>query len=175
MKNEEIFEEKLIELSNIPGIEIKIDTMWLLKKTMRENINSADIMIRILAIENYYQKNDYGFELYRRMQTKRVKQIREIPRFMEAHEEEFKQLIKSFEENGFKDECPLELNKNFEVFDGAHRLAAAIYFGIPKVSVKFSEKYYHKEYDYSLEWFKENGLEDFVPYILKKYNEIFDI
>ena len=164
--------KKLIELSNIPNIEILIDTKWLLKKAMKQNMNASDIMIRLLAIDNFYEKNDYGFELYNKMQKTRVSKIKEIPHRMKEYEEDFKVLIKSFEERGYDSSYPVDLNQNFEVFDGAHRLALAIYFNIEKIPVRFSEKYIDKEYDYSVQWFNENGLEDLVPFIMSKYNDI---
>ena len=66
----------------------------------------------------------------------------------------------------------MELNKRFEVFDGAHRLACAVAFNIHKIPVKFSQKYINKTYDYSLEWFRNNGLSNFETYIMEKYQEL---
>lgn len=48
--------------------ETILDTEWLFSHSMKQNINRADILVRMLAIDNYYQKNDFGFQLYDTMQ-----------------------------------------------------------------------------------------------------------
>ena len=82
--------------------------------------------------------------------------------------------IKSVSINGYINDSYLELNKNFEVFDGAHRLTCALAFNIEKIPVRFSEKYVNKNYDYSLDWFRNNGLAHMEEYILKKYKDLKD-
>ena len=164
--------EKLIELSNIPGVELFFNTKWLFKKTLGNNLKSADLIVRLLAIDNYFDKNNYGFKLYNTMQKTRLKNNLQIPNRAKDYETEFKNLIKSFKDKGYINGSPVELNKNFEVFDGAHRLVCAMAFNIEKIPVKFTSKYIDKEYDYSIDWFKSNGLIEFEQYILKKYDEL---
>lgn len=164
--------EKLLELSHIKGVNIYFDTKWLFNRTLRSDLNSVDLIIRLLAIDNYLGKNEFGFELYNKMQQKRIATNREIPKDNKDYENEFKKLIQSIEINGYDTEKPVELNKRFEVFDGAHRLACAVAFNIHKIPVKFSQKYINKTYDYSLEWFRNNGLSNFETYIMEKYQEL---
>ena len=166
--------DKLLELSSIEGVELFFDTKWLFNRTLGVNLNSADLLIRLLAIDNYMGKNNYGFNLYKKMQFKRIQVNSEIIYKKEDYEYEFKRLINSIETNGFDNKKKLALNKKYEVFDGAHRLACAIAFNIEKLPVEFNLKYIDKTYDYSLNWFKENGLEYFRPYIMNKYRELKD-
>ena len=44
--------EKLLELSHIKGVNIYFDTKWLFNRTLRSDLNSADLIIRLLAIDN---------------------------------------------------------------------------------------------------------------------------
>lgn len=162
---------KLLELSNIEGVEIYLDTKWLLNNTLGNNLNSADLLIRLLAIDEYFGKNDYGFKLYKKMQQTRLSKNKKIPP-REDDEIQFKKLIKSFEINGYDNNMPVELNKDFKVFDGSHRLACAVAFEIPKIPIRFSKKYINENYDYSIKWFNDNGLKDFEKYIIQKYNEL---
>lgn len=163
---------KLLELSNIEGVDIYFNTKWLFNRTLKSNLNSADLLVRLLAIDNYLNINDYGFDLYNKMQQKRICTNKRITNVNNNYEENFRKLIQSIEINGYDKNMPVELNKDFEVFDGAHRLSCAIAFNIEKIPVKFSEKYIDMHYDYSLKWFKENGLADFEVYIIKKYKDL---
>ena len=165
---------KLLELSNTEGVEIFFNTNWLFNKTLGKNLNSADLLIRLLAIDEYLGKNNFGFDLYNKMQLKRIEVNKKIPNPKDNYEYEFKSLIESIKKNGFYKESALELNKNFEVFDGAHRLSCAIAFNIKKLPVKFSKNYINKTYDYSIDWFRKNGLKTLEPYIINKYNELID-
>ena len=116
----------------------------------------------------------YIFDLYNKMQLKRIEVNKKIPNPKQNYEYEFKSLIESINKNGFYKESALELNKNFEVFDGAHRLSCAIAFNIKKLPVKFSKKYINNTYDYSINWFRKNGLGYLEPYIINKYNKLID-
>ena len=144
--------EKLCELSGINKCQIFLPTYYLYKKTMKDNYNACDIWVRFLAIDNYYKKNNDGFQIY--------------------NEVAFRNLIKSFETNGFLKEYPLQLNKDFMVIDGAHRLALALYMGIEMVPVCFNEKYYNVDFDYSLQWMIDNGFGKYKEKLLEQYNRI---
>ena len=55
-----------------------------------------DMIVRLLAVENYFGKNDYGFDFYRRMQASRKDEG-----WVDPAVERFRNLIKSYEENGY--------------------------------------------------------------------------
>ncbi len=162
----------LVELSNIPNVKIYFNTKWFLKHSMGENMNIADIMIRILAIENYYGKNDFGFKLYNKMQNIRVSSNPLIPQIRANNEERFRKIIKSFEKNNFIEDYPIIINEDFKLFNGTHRLACSLFFDIKQIPVKFEERTIEKHPDYSLEWFEKVGLGNYIPIIKKKYKEI---
>lgn len=75
-----------------------------------------DMAVRLMAIEEYQGKNDYGFDIYQRMQAHT--NFDWAPRF--------KNLIASYNEKGFDDSKPIELDCNHLIMDGAHRLALAV-------------------------------------------------
>ena len=70
--------DKLLELSSIEGVEIYFNTIWLFKRTLGKQLDNADLIIKLLAIDNYFKKNDYGFDLYEKMQYTRIKTNKEI-------------------------------------------------------------------------------------------------
>lgn len=164
--------EKLCELSCIDKCQIFLPTYYLYKKTMKNNYNACDIWVRFLAIDNYYKKNNDGFQIYNEVQHYRVNYKKVIPREQYDNEVAFRNLIKSFEINGFLKEYPLQLNKDFMVIDGAHRLALALYMGIEMVPVCFDAKYYNVDFDYSLQWMIDNGFGKYKEKLLEQYNRI---
>lgn len=168
-----INDNDLFNLIDIPNIKISIDTYWLFKHCMKDNFFNAHIMIRMIAIDCYYKKNDYGWNWYNEMQRKRVADNPRVPKHMAEHEEEFKQLIKSFEKNGFIEDNPIVLNQELLFIDGAHRLALALYFGIERVFITFNKEYYnHQSRDYSFDWFDEHDMGYVKEKAKEKYNEI---
>lgn len=167
--------DKLLELSKIEGTEIYMDTIWLFKRTLGQQIENADLLIKLLAIDNYFKKNNFGFKIYEKMQHIRTITNKEIPEQIKNKKwkMEFEDLIKSFEKDGYIKDYPVELSKDFRVFNGSHRLCCALAFNIKKIPVKFTEKYIDRIwYDYSKEWFKVNGLENVEKHIDKKYQEL---
>jgi hypothetical protein len=63
--------------ANISYKHIKCDVRELFFQQQRGNkFNRYDIVVRYLAIENYYKINDFGFNLYNKMQINRVGEIK---------------------------------------------------------------------------------------------------
>ena len=48
-------------------VSIVLNTKWAFMHFMHDNINRADILVRMLAIDDFYNKNDFGFNLYTEM------------------------------------------------------------------------------------------------------------
>lgn len=165
--------EKLLQIADNKNFKILLNTKWLLKNSMGNNMNASDVIVKIMAIENYFGKNNYGIDMYNKMQKIRVSENKLIEREKANNQENFVNLIKSFEKNGFNDKYPIELNKKFEVFEGSHRLACAIYFGIEEIPVTFNKYFWELTYDYSPEWFENSGMVEYIPYIKERYNKIF--
>ena len=134
------------------------------KKIKIANQQRIDIFIRILFIEWYYKKNDYGDRLY--------KQMREISNLNhKMWKERFIKLIQSFEENGFDKTKPLQITNNYRLCnDGAHRLACIIYFNITNVPVQinYTRKINFCDW-YGEKWLKENFNETDSKFILDMY------
>ena len=165
--------EKLFEIANNKNFKILLNTKWLLKNSMRNNMNASDIIVKLLAIEQYFGKNNFGMKLYNKMQKIRVSENKHIEREKANNQEKFISLINSFKKNGFWDKYPVELNKRFEIFEGSHRLACSLYFKISEIPVTFNTNLWDLEYDYSLEWFKKNNLTEYINVIKERYKNLF--
>lgn len=127
-----------------------------------------DTVVRYLAIENYFGKNDYGFKLYRKMQG-----LRGGSEYPDIAEKKFRKLIASFEEQGYNNNSEIVCDKNLKLLDGSHRLALALYFGIPTLSVHMKEESHQVEY--SEKWFIGVGFtQEERELIRKKANELID-
>lgn len=162
----------LCRLSQLRGISVYVNPMFLFMNTMGDNFNCADVLVRLLAIDCYYGKNKNGFDIYNEMQMKRVLKNPNVPNDRAYNQERFIELIKSFENNKFDDNYPIQINKEVEVLDGVHRLALSLYHHIDRVPVYFSESRLDRKVDYSLEWFKSEDMEKYIPDIIKKYEEL---
>lgn len=142
------------------SFETKISTNDLfLAQYNNGEFNAVDIVVKYLAIENYYGLNNYGFSLYEKMQTKRVG---------ENWNERFRNLIRSVEQNGYLEDFTIETDVNYSIHDGAHRLALAMFLKIPNVTIKpFNADKIRRSY--TIEWFMENGFsEDEIATIKEK-------
>ena len=131
--------------------------------------NRLDIAVKYLAVENYYGKNDFGWTLYKEMQKKRLNLDD-----MEAEIvlNKFKELIKSFEENGFLENSYIFCDEKLRIMDGAHRVALCLYFNIPFVQVRIVPKEF--DCNFGKEWFWETGFElDEIKRICRQYEDFF--
>ena len=88
-----------------------------------EGFNRYDMIVRLLAIENYYGKNEYGFNLYRKMQAARIGIDSVEPAVFR-----FRKLIESYENNGYDSSSEIELDSCLHLYDGSHRMAMALYY-----------------------------------------------
>lgn len=87
-----------------------------------EGFNRFDIIVRLLAIENYYGENDFGWDLYRKQQN-----IRKGSVDYENAESRFLALIKSYEEKGYDKTSNIQIGSDLRIWDGSHRIALAMY------------------------------------------------
>lgn len=130
--------------------------------------NRYDMIVRLLAIEEYYGKNNYGFDLYLRMQN-----IRSECKATQKGLDRFKKLIDSYEKNGYDHNSRIELDENLHLIDGSHRLALAMYHDIPIINCKIRS--YSLDVYYSIEWFRANDFSISECEILKaKYLELYN-
>lgn len=188
----------LRELSSIPNIDITIPTNWLLINSMSNNMNISDVMIRYLVVKEFYtstncsekellysQKGNMSYEiikklgfpmmaLYYKMQSKRAEYVKKITTIkVEESIYNFIELIEKVDKHGFDIKYPLEINQDFCLLDGAHRLALALYHKIPKIKVFFKNGLNFTP-NYSLQWFKDMNMFEYVDVIIDTYKSILE-
>lgn len=138
---------------DIPGVfpkTIRVNTNELLLCQYKEGLfNRYDIVVRLLAIEEYYGKNNYGFSLYEKMQNERTQDAS----YGRISTQRFIKLIESYEKNGYKEDSELIIDERLHLVDGSHRLALAIYFGVARLTVRIVKR--ENEVFYGKEWFSE--------------------
>ncbi|SFK44968.1 hypothetical protein [Succinivibrio dextrinosolvens] len=81
------------------------------------NYMQYDIALRVLALEEYFGNAQNGFNLYQKMQSGSGFNWKS----------RYKNLIQSYSSNGFNKANPIEVDHDFNIMDGAHRLALAYY------------------------------------------------
>lgn len=127
------------------------------------NYMHVDGAVRYLAIENYYGKDNNGFDLYRKMQA---------PSGFDWTQR-YEKLINSYEKNGFKDDNVLELDEHFAVMDGSHRLTLALYAQQEFIKAKIFKCERNRNFDY--DWFWKNDFSSQECHIIKaKSQEMFE-
>ena len=128
------------------------------------NFNAIDIIIKYLAIENYFGLNGFGFELYNKTQSLRTGK---------NWEKRFKALIESISK-GYDNESHIETDLNYSIHDGAHRVALALFFNQDNLPLRlFNTFLYRRPYD--LGWFYENDFsKEELDIIKTKLNELLE-
>ena len=116
-------------------------------------------------MENYYGLNDIGFGLYKKMQDLRVR-----TGYSSYAVERYKELILSVENNGYIEDSEIIVDKNLRLFDGAHRIALAIYHKIASVKIRILNR--EEEIKYGMEWFSQCFSEDECNILTKKFEQI---
>lgn len=86
--------------------------------------NDYRMAIRFLAIEQYLGKNDCGFDMYIRALSLHCSQ-----ETAKKRAEQFCRLIDDWSMSGYNSEYKVQLSQNYEIVDGNHRVALAMYFG----------------------------------------------
>lgn len=134
----------------------------------------VDLAVRYLAVENYYGKNDFGFELYRKMHTlgenygqnndaeryyQKLRKSGKFPRFgveKEEHSiEQFQNLIRSYEKNGYDPNSAIISDRNLMNMNGSHRVTLAVYNKQEFMSVQIQNSILKRRF--SIDWFWKKG------------------
>lgn len=108
-----------------------------------------DIILRLMAAEEFGDSRSFGTALYEKYREKRP-----AP---EKSERVFRELLLSMRRHGFKVELPIVVDQHGAIIDGAHRLACAIILDIPQVPVRLVSRRSHSFYEVRLEWFELHG------------------
>lgn len=92
------------------------------KLIQQEPYDNYALAVRFIAIENYYNKNDIGYDIYVKVfsQHCEVETARNrLKRFIS--------LIADWDKNGYRDENDILIDENYRRVEGIHRLALACY------------------------------------------------
>ena len=127
-----------------------IPTNLLLSKQIVNNkFNRFDLIVRFMAIKSYLNDEDFGVNLYKKMQAERGGSSYKNPWKI------FQELILKVKNKGLDSSCPILVNNDLHIVDGAHRLACALFFNEPFVAVKINKKLNFSSY--GLNWFESNN------------------
>lgn len=135
-----------------------------------------DLVVKYLFIKKYFKqgcpdKNKFNFKLYDKIfQYKRTSP----PHIRRAYNS-FIDLIHSFEENGYNNNYPLQMDKRFYMHGGSHRLIVSIWFGIQEVPVEFVRKCRKRKRYHTKKWMQENGYEGHMEIIKKGKKKLFSL
>lgn len=93
------------------------------------------LAIRYAAIEQYFGRNQIGFDMYRRAQA-----LHSSPETAKERLSAFCRLIAEWEKNGYKEQSRIAINTSYEIIDGNHRVALAKYYSQKQIVCDIYEK-----------------------------------
>lgn len=125
--------------------------------------NAVDIAVKYLAIENYYGLNNYGFELYNKLQYYRINQ---------NWEKRFIKLIESVE-LGYDENSIIDTDLNYSIHNGAHRTALALYKDIPELKIRLFNTFLYRR-EYGIDWLKQYFSDHELAIIENKLDELLN-
>lgn len=155
------------------GMNIIATKKILLDENIFGDFNRFDLVVRIMAIEEYYGEGVGGIKLYRKMQEKRIREIDFFNIEKGSDWEHFKKLIDKFEEKKYNCNYPIRFNRNTRLINGAHRVALSLYKNFPSMAYVYSNNIYeyNAECFYGIRWFEENNFSyKEINNIIKRYN-----
>lgn len=134
---EEILKEKGI--TNYIWIKTDFLTELILGNPIKSNVRiSVDriiqkcsdyrIAVRYLAIEQYFGKNDYGYDIYKKAQELHCGAKTAKKRLLS-----FCKLIQNWKSHGYQSNYKIQIDENNELLDGVHRTTLARYFQMDEV------------------------------------------
>lgn len=107
-----------------------------LRQFQDSELRRYDVIIRYLFIDYLMNNNTYGKDLYRKMQIHRAGSDLKTQKNYLKKETNLQKIVDGIKKNGknaFKQKPCIRLNREYKLCDGSHRLAAALYFNIPKI------------------------------------------
>lgn len=146
-------------------IDINTDEL-LLCQYEGDLFNRYDIVISLLAVEEYYGKNNCGYSLYEKMRNRRFPNVS----YDRNARQRFIKLIEAYEGNDYRGDSELIVDEALHLVDGVHRLALAIYFGVDRLAVRIEER--EAVPTYGEAWISELFSREECQTIEKKLSEI---
>ena len=97
------------------------------KKSVKEllirYLDDYAIAIRYLAIEQFYEKNNYGYDVYKKGMQLHCDKETAVKRL-----EKFISLMQQWDINGYDENSHIKVTEEGHIFDGVHRLSLAYYY-----------------------------------------------
>ena len=133
-----------------------VEKAYLLSDILRQqnrddSFDRLDIIVRLLAIENEMHINQYGWDLYFKMQSERCNEDGEA---VKNRIENFRQLIHKMID--YKN-IPIVLDSELKLYDGSHRMALAIYNKTSDIKCLVNKSLGETDTYYGNNWFVEHG------------------
>lgn len=115
------------------------------------------LAVRWAAVADYYGKCPNGFMWYKRAMT-----YLHNASAAETRVAIFTQLIQNWKEKGYDGKHEIAINENYEVLDGEHRMAVALYHGerMIKCRIYRGENYNNEKSFMKKKMLLESGLTD---------------
>lgn len=110
--------ELMLGEPELEAVELAVDML------LESYQNDLRMGVRLAAIEQEDGLNDFGFDYYIRAQMLHCDRETAVQRL-----KRFSGLIAQWRRGGYQKKYLLTLNRNYEVIDGNHRLAMAVYTG----------------------------------------------
>lgn len=101
------------------GVKISVNNL------ISKNLSDFKIVVRYLALEQYFKKNEIGYDLYIKAFTTHVDKktaIRRLERYID--------FISQWESKGYIPNTNIKINRKGQIIDGHHRTVLAKYFGL---------------------------------------------
>ena len=134
--------------------------------------NRVDVVVRYLAIGNFYGKNDYGYDLYRNM-YKMCFPKREMS-VINSRIKKFDNLIGKYKDGKFNlKKYPINMTPTGKIWDGSHRLSISIYHNEDKVNTSQVGKDLRKFFNLGTNRFTSYFSEEDMQIISSAQEEIF--
>jgi len=137
--------------------------------------NRYDLIVRFLAIESLLKNDLQGMNLYKKMQSARIDYLKEKgikiknEDLLENKSDTLASLVESFKTKGYDMKSSIIVDSDFQLIDGSHRLACALYFKTGKIVV---EKSNSNKISYDLAWFEKYFEAAEIEVIKNKYLEL---
>jgi len=100
-----------------------------MKIIRKANIDNIMLPVRYLAIEQYYGKNYFGYDIYKKASFI----LNPSSEVVEKRLENFVKLIKNWEKNGYDSSKRVTILENGMVIDGSHRISLALYHNLKEI------------------------------------------
>lgn len=167
-----------VEEENVKHIHMDVRELFMQQNASITELDyqRLDVVVKYLAIENYFNKNDYGFALHQKLQSLRQRQSANMPEgYEKLSSEAFRNLIQSVEREGFWENAEITCDSRLFLLDGAHRLAVCLYFNVPKVRVKVVDQEINV-LPFTLDYLREGGFtEEEIHIIREKAEELMNV